>query len=132
VDSYYWDKQSFAADILTPLRNKDTGTYQKNLWIDGKFTGIKESFSVKPNGMIIIEGLMSLQKDLIDFYDETIWIDLDQIQALQQAKDRDINQKGWDSTEVEKNWKEWLLVQELYIKKEEPDKTSSIIFTNKN
>jgi uridine kinase len=125
---YFWDKSSFQKDILTPLVQKREALYHKNILIDGKFTGKKEVISIQPKGLVIIEGLLSLHRDLLKYYDQTVWVDLSLEESLTRAKSRDIMKKGWDKNMVDDNWAKWLPVQEKYIELEKPQENAKIVF----
>jgi uridine kinase len=126
--NYFWNKQDFITDILKPLSQSYTANYQKNKWVNGTFAGEKEIVKIAPKGLIIIEGLMSLQKELLQYYNDSLWLNIDLETSLARAKSRDINEKGWDKNEVELNWSKWIPTQEEYISIEKPDINSNLVY----
>lgn len=114
----------FAKQVLEPLTKKQKGKYQKFDWVLQKHTDWRE---VMPQGVILIDGLGSLDQILSDYYDLTIWVDCDKDIAFQRGWERD---KHIYHVNTMNEWvKEWIPKQEAYILKQNPQEKAAIIIT---
>lgn len=73
-------------DALIPLKNGKTANFKIYDWKEGK---IMEGKTIEPEGIILIEGICSMDKSLIDYYDYKIWIECPPEVGLNRALIRD-------------------------------------------
>ncbi|HSX42044.1 MAG TPA: P-loop NTPase fold protein [Candidatus Saccharimonadales bacterium] len=124
VKSYYKiDIRRIIDTLLKPLLSDNEVTYQIEDWWSDR----KEQKTVKPDGIIIIEGCYSLSSELREFYDYKIFIECSPSLCLKRASDRDIA-GGGDPITAPLLWKEiYFPNEEAYMKKEDPISVADII-----
>ena len=66
------DWRALDAQVLRPLRRGEPGRYQLYDWI-AEQKG--DWVSVRPKGIVLIDGLYSMRPELIDAYDLTVYVD---------------------------------------------------------
>lgn len=66
------DWRALDAQVLRPLRRGEPGRYQLYDWIAEKRTGWVE---VRPEGVVLVDGLYSMRPELMDTYDLTVYVD---------------------------------------------------------
>lgn len=60
------------AQVLRPLRRGEPGRYQLYDWIAEKRTDWVE---VRPDGIVLVDGIYSMRPELTDIYDLTVYVD---------------------------------------------------------
>ena len=66
------DWRALDAQVLRPLRRGEPGRYQLYDWIAEKRT---EWVDVKPEGIVLVDGLYAMRPELMDVYDLTVYVD---------------------------------------------------------
>lgn len=66
------DWRALEAQVLRPLRRGEAGGYQLYDWIAGRRG---EWVSVRPEGVVIIDGLYAMRPEISDVYDLTVYVD---------------------------------------------------------
>ena len=66
------DWRALDAQVLRPLRRGEPGRYRMYDWIAEKRT---DWVDVKPEGIVLVDGLYSMRPELMDVYDLTVYVD---------------------------------------------------------
>ena len=66
------DWRALDAQVLRPLRRGEPGRYRLYDWIAEKRT---EWVEVKPEGIVLVDGLYAMRPELMDVYDLTVYVD---------------------------------------------------------
>lgn len=113
----------FARHVLKQLRENRKGKYQKYDWGRKMHT---DWIIIKTKGIVLIDGLGSMDKNMFLYYDLKIWIDCDKNTAFKRGWQRD---KNIYHINTMNEWiKEWIPKQEAYITKQHPKEKADIIF----
>lgn len=129
VDNYY--NKSFnldlVIDLLSPIQKKQPVSLKlKTLdLVTDKFTNERE-YTIKPDTIVILEGVFLFRKELAPYIDLKIFLDI----PFEECKKRAISR---DSQEiVEKYDAKYLPAQVKYLREYPPDKVADIIVENSN
>jgi uridine kinase len=116
-----WEK--LKKEALEPLRKNKIAKYKIYDWQKSK---IVDSIPILPNGIIFVEGICSMKRDLINFYDYKVWVDCPPEVGLKRALKRDKNYKKdlWIN--------KWIPETIDYIKKEKPYLKADVIVNYKD
>ena len=68
----HFDWRALDAQVLRPLRRGEPGSYQLYDWITGHRG---DWVTVRPDGIVLIDGLYSMRPELTDAYDLTVYVD---------------------------------------------------------
>ena len=66
------DWQALDAQVLRPLRRREPGSYRPYDWIAEKRS---DSAEVRPEGIVLVDGVYSMRPELMDAYDLTVYVD---------------------------------------------------------
>lgn len=121
--NYPPDRKRLLVQVILPLKQGQPSKYQIYDW---KSKALKEWKEIKPGKILIIEGLTALHADLIENYDLTIWIDMDQEKASKKGISRDLNEYKVDTT---KQWNnEWIPMEKEYVNSMRPQDKAEIVY----
>lgn len=124
VKTYYQiNTARFIKKVLEPLAARKPAHYQTEDWWSSK----KEQKTVEPKGVVIIEGTYSLDRQLRNYYNYSIFIDCSKEACLQRASARDIA-GGGDPVTAPLLWKEvYFPNEEEYIQREQPKTAATLV-----
>lgn len=109
--------------VIKPIKSGQTANYQIYEWNNDKYTDAKP---IEPTGIIIIEGIFSLAKELIDNYDIKIWVDYPQQLGIERGIKR-------DGEGIRNMWvEEWSPKEKEYKDTQHPDKKADFIIDGAN
>jgi uridine kinase len=108
--------------VILPLYNHHEAKYQKYLW---ETDGFSDWHILKPEGIIIFEGVYSLDKNIRDYYDLKVWIDCPADTGFKRGVARDIKRDGIDNTDWWMNV--WMPTEEKYRNEQKPNKVADFI-----
>ena len=66
------DWQALDAQVLRPLRRGEQASYRLYDWIAEKRS---DSAEIKPEGIVLVDGIYSMRPELTDAYDLTVYVD---------------------------------------------------------
>lgn len=116
------DLKRLQEQVLVPLRNNEQARYQIYKW---EKDTLSEWIDIEPSGCIIIEGVFSMNQQLIENYDYKIWVDCSPDKASERGIKRDQEEHGVDTRD---KWlREWLPREKEYIEKENPQGEADVI-----
>jgi uridine kinase len=107
--------------VLSDLRNGKTAHF--NIY-DWKLKKNVQATPIEPNGIILVEGICSLDNSLFSFYDYKIWVDCSPQVGLERAlkRDKGANKELWEQ--------KWIPETVIYINEQKPKKHSDIVISN--
>jgi uridine kinase len=113
-----WDWQRLQEQVLEPIINNQQGRYQRYDWDTG---GMAEWHDVPVGGLLILEGVYSMRRELGDIWDLTIWVECAKPARLNRALER-------DGKEMMPTWiNVWEVQEDRYVKEQSPDKRADVI-----
>jgi uridine kinase len=116
---YHYDWLSFKTQVLAPLRGYHGNDFINNPWVNS-FIGDQRS-GLCPSGAIIIEGFSINRLELREYFDLSIFVDLDKSRSFENA----IGREG----ERERTYYtlEWNKIEDEYISQHCPQKSSDFV-----
>lgn len=113
-----FDAKYLRKEILLPLKKGVNVSPQIYHWPKKKFV---QGGEIPAKGVIILEGTLSMHKDLIDLYDYKIWIECPFERGMKRALKRDNNA-------YKDKWiNEWIPRMKQYIKTQNPVTKADIV-----
>jgi len=117
VDRYF-DWQRLRDSVLWPLRRGATARYRRYDWETGAIAG--DAVEVIPSGVILIEGVYSLRRELRDLYDLTIFVDAPAELRHRRMAGRAENADIWIDR--------WMAAEHCYLERHRPQAGASLIW----
>lgn len=123
-----WDKGGFDRErlekqVLAPLSQGRSASYQKLLWETNTLSGLKPIPHVK---YVIVEGISCYHPNIEHYYDYKIWVDTPIEIAKARGKLRDTGNENEDK------WDMWAESDQAYQQKYHPEQRASFIVENGN
>lgn len=115
------DRKRTLSQVLLPLSENKVARYQRFDWQEQALTEWRE---VKPDGLIIIEGVSVLGEDFNSYYDVRIWIDCPLELASKRGKERDRKLYG---DKHDRMWEEVWMKEDHEYGNTEPWKRADLI-----
>lgn len=104
--------------VLIPLTKGQATEYQRYDWTTDRLT---QTVPLAPGGCIIIEGVYSMHRELVRFYDLRIWIECPYDLRLARGLDR-------DGEAARDTWvTDWMRQEGRYIKSEHPQTRADLM-----
>lgn len=113
-----FDWKRLLNQVLEPISQEKEGYYQRYDW---ELDSLTEWNSVPVGGIVIIEGVYSIRKELSDIYDFKIWVDCPREKRLSRGLDRD----GEEAREMWEN--NWMISEDIYLEKYKPYERADIV-----
>lgn len=110
--------------VLEPLARNEKASYQIYEW---KTDSLSEFHEIIPGGIIIIEGVYSINKDLAANYDVKIWVDCPAEVGAARGIERDKFEDGIDKTDKWLNI--WMPKEKEYVAIEKPQEYADYIIS---
>jgi len=110
-------------NILVPVSQNIEGAYQRYDW---ETDSLAEWHNVPVGGIVIIEGVYSIRKELADLYDLTIWVDCPRGIRLLRGMERD----GEEAKELWEN--NWMIAEDIYVEAHKPIERADIVVKGTN
>lgn len=104
--------------VLDPISQNNEGHYQRYNW---ETDGLTEWHTVPVGGIVIIEGVYSIRKELAKKYDFTIWVDCPRDLRLSRGLERD----GEEARDMWEN--NWMISEDIYIDEHKPFERADLI-----
>jgi uridine kinase len=135
-DSYYaegYDYATFRAFVLDPLRAGGNRSCRLAFW--DSFNDVpfpKRSTEVPCGAIVIIDGIFLLRSDLRQYWDYTIWVDIDWDSMLDRAAKRDVAWMGSAEIVLDRYRAFWIPTHELYEAEINPQRHANAIVDNRH
>lgn len=112
--------------VIHPLVRNETARYQRYDW---GTNGLEEWHEIVPGGVVIIEGVYSLRRELRDCYDFRIWVDCPKevylarglARSMSELPDRPIEEARVDWETI------WIPAEEKYAREHLPKDSAELI-----
>jgi uridine kinase len=104
--------------VIEPLSQDKEGFYQRYSW---ETDCLAEWHTIPVGGIVIIEGVYSIRKELADKYDFKIWVDCPREIRLSRGLERD-GEKARDMWE-----NNWMISEEIYVEKHQPFERADLV-----
>ena len=117
VDRYF-DWQRLRDSVLRPLRGGHTACYGRYDWETGTIAG--DVVEVMPSGVILIEGVYTLRRELRDFYDLAIFVDTPADVRHRRMAGRAENPEVWIDR--------WMAAEHCYLEHHRPQDEATLIW----
>ncbi|WP_274366079.1 uridine kinase family protein [Paenibacillus thermotolerans] len=113
-----FDWRRLLAQVIEPLRRNETSRYQRYDWETDRLAEWRE---VPPGGIVIVEGVTSLRRELRDYYDYTVWVDTPRTVRLQRGIERDGERQRvvWEE--------QWMPAEDRYVAEHRPGEYASVV-----
>jgi uridine kinase len=126
-EDYYWDKERFIENIIDPIHKSQDIEYDILGWKSGEI--LRKEFVGRDTRILIIEGLHSLHRDIVDSIDIKIWVNTSLEESMKMATERDLKK---NKPTTDSMWDLFLPTQESYIQENQPEKLADIIINTSN
>lgn len=102
------DRERFEAEVLIPLSRGKLVNYRP---YDCSSGGFKDTVTVAPKKLVIIEGAYSMHPELSKYYDLSVFLDIDE------EKQRDRIKKRNTPELAKRFFEEWIPLERIYFEK---------------
>jgi uridine kinase len=109
------DRNRVLKQVFLPLENNTDAKYQIFDWRSNTLT---DWYTIKPGGIVIIEGVSALHSDFVEKYDFRIWINCSPEAGFKRGIERDKVRDGVDNTDKWLNL--WMPQEKEYVKSQNP------------
>lgn len=113
-----FDWKRLLKQVLEPIRQNKEGCYQRYDW---DIDDLAEWHTVPVGGMVIIEGIYSIRKELANKYDYKIWVDCPRDIRLSRGLKRD----GEEARDIWEN--NWMVSEDIYVKEHKPYEIADLV-----
>ena len=113
-----FDWKRLLDQVLDPICQNKEGCYQRYDWDKDD---LAEWHTVPVGGVVIIEGVYSIRKELVNKYDYTIWVDCPKDIRLSRGLERD----GEEARDLWVN--NWMKSEQIYVEKHKPRQRADLI-----
>jgi uridine kinase len=105
------DWRRLRAEVLVPLRAGRTARYRRFDWDAG---ALAEWHAVRPSGLVVVEGVTVLRRELRDLFDHRIWVEAPRALRLARGVER-------DGEDARGRWeREWMPAEDAYVADHRP------------
>jgi len=133
--SYYaegYDYATFRAVLLDPLRHHCNRQCRLAFWDSFNDIAFPEHWTDVPSGaIIIVDGIFLFRPDLQQYWDYTIWLDIDWQNMLERAANRDVAWMGSADSVIERYRAFWIPTHQLYEAETNPRYRANVIVDNR-
>lgn len=104
--------------VLKPISQNKKGHYQRYDW---ETDDLAVWHTVSVGGIVIIEGVYSIRKELSNKYNLTIWVDCPRETRLSRGLERD----GEEARDMREN--NWMISEDIYVEEHKPLERANLI-----
>ena len=112
--------------VLSPLKNQRAAKYQVYEWKTDSFS---DWHTLRPEGILILKGVYSLDRSVRDFFDLKRWIDFPPEPGLARGVARDNKRDGVDHSDQWKNI--WMPLEEKHRKEQKLDQCADYVLNGR-
>ena len=109
------DRIRVLKQVFFPLENDADAKFQIFDW---RSNTLKDWYTIKPGGIVIIEGVSALHSDFAEKYDFRIWINCPPELGFKRGIERDKVRDGADNTDKWRNI--WMPQEKEYVESQKP------------
>lgn len=118
-----YDWKRILNQVLEPLSQNKEGIYQRYDW---ETDDLREWHTVPVGGIVVVEGVYSIRKELANKYDFKIWVDCPRETRLARGLIRD----GEEARDMWEN--NWMISEDIYVEEERPFESADLIVYGSN
>ncbi|MCM3340579.1 AAA family ATPase [Paenibacillus sp. MER TA 81-3] len=113
-----FDWQRVLSQVLEPISQDKGGHYQRYDW---ETDSLAEWHTVPIGGIVIIEGVYSIRKELANKYDFMIWVDCLREIRLARGVERDgeAARDTWENN--------WMIAEDIYMEEHNPNERADLV-----
>lgn len=108
-------------EVLIPFKNGKVASYQKYNWESHELSDFR---TIKPEGVLIVEGVYTLSDEMVNLFDYRIWIEYPADLGKARGLKRDRKEYKVETGEY---WDKWIVKEKEYIEKEHPQEKANYI-----
>lgn len=132
-EGYYHDSFDYPALIertLKPIKTDAAEALRSIYDYRTERVTIEDTLKIRADTVVLFDGIFLLRKELMPFWDLTIFLDVSFEESLRRAKERDLSAYG-STEEIEKRYgQHYHPGQELYFREEHPQDKAMILIDN--
>ncbi len=122
----FWDGESFeisrlAREVVTPLSHGEAARFASYDWTAGKQRGTRV---VEPDGVVVVEGVCALHRQLRDAYAVRVWVEAPPDVRLERgvARDGEESRRTWENV--------WMPSEDRYVERDDPVGCAHVVVLN--
>ena len=110
--------QRLRDQVLSPLKAEQPGCYQRYDWPSHT---LQEWHTVDVGGILIVEGIRALRRELAPLYDHRIWVECPRSARLSRgiARDGEVARARWEL--------DWMPAEDRYIREHQPREVADLV-----
>jgi uridine kinase len=112
----YFDHGRLESQLLRPLRSGSVARFQRYDWTSNTLGGWVD---VRPKGLVLVEGVYLLRRELRSYWDLAIYVDTPRDLRQARLRARGENDEGWISR--------WTAAEDYYERVEQPAKAADVV-----
>jgi len=120
----FWNGEEFDLsrlddDVVRPLRRGEIARFQGFDW--ERQTPFEDVREVRPEGVVVIEGVCALHRRFRDAYDLKVWVDAPREVRLARgvARDGEAARSTWEDV--------WMPMEDAYVERDDPVSAADLI-----
>lgn len=111
------DVDRLRRQVVEPLTRDEPGRFQRFDWPTQR---LAEWHEVAPGGLVVLEGVSSLRRELGRPWDLSVWVEAPRSVCLRRGLER-------DGQDAEPLWREWLAAEDAYVARDDPREAADLI-----
>ena len=122
----FWDGEGFeisrlAREVVTPLSRGEAARFASYDWTAGKQRGTRV---VEPDGVVVVEGVCALHRQLRDAYAVRVWVEAPPDVRLERgvARDGEESRSTWEDV--------WMPSEDRYVERDDPVSCAHVVVMN--
>ena len=117
-DDFDWER--LRDQVVDPLRHGRAASYSRYDWVED---ALAETHVLAPRGIVVVEGISSLRRELAALYDVRVWVDCPRDLRLARAIAR-------DGEACRSLWVDnWMPREDLYVNEHRPDRAADLVLS---
>ncbi len=115
-----WDWQRMKAQVLDPISRDQPGQYQRYDWPTDR---LAEWHEVPVAGVVIVEGVSSMRRELGRYWDLAIWVTCPHSVRLARgiARDGEARRSQWENV--------WITEEDGYVAAQKPQERADVVIS---
>jgi uridine kinase len=105
-------------EVLIPLRSGISARFERYDWT---LDALAETHEVAPEGVVIVEGVYVIRRELAELYDLRVWVDCPRDVRLSRGLER-------DGQEARSLWEQdWMPAEDRYVREHRPEQRADVV-----
>jgi uridine kinase len=111
------DVDRLRRQIVEPLTRDESARHQRFDWQSQQ---LAEWHEIAPGGLVVVEGVSSLRRELGRPWDLSVWVEAPRSVCLRRGLER-------DGQDAEPLWRQWLAAEDAYVDRDDPRGVADLI-----